>query len=95
MKGVFITFRGKPSRLLNKLFGGRVLRYVAWLSYEHGFTGRGPTPFDKPPPFKKPWLPRKWRISLDSMFEEVAAFRRQAWDGAVREVTGEDPEDWL
>lgn len=81
--------------LLYRIFNKRANQYAAWLCYETGFSGVGPTELDKKPDFEKPWLPKILREDLERISKEFATIKKDAFRQACIEVLGEDPEtDW-
>lgn len=79
---------------LDKLFYGRLDRYLAWSRYEVGFTGCGPTALDKKPDFPKPWMPGWVVRPVQRMQDLDRKVRQEAWRQTILEVLGEDPDDW-
>lgn len=76
-------------RFVHWLFADRILCYVAWSRYEIGKTGFGPTSFDQPPPFPKPWLPSYIRRRIDKESKALRKVLQLLFQDAFYEITGD------
>jgi hypothetical protein len=82
-------------RLIVWLLSKRIEQYIVWARYEIGFTGYGVTTLDAKPAFNKPWLPKWMRNDIARLAEWEARQRRNAWKDAIRDVLGEEPDEWM
>ena len=75
----------------------KIRKYVAWLDYETGFSGRGTTLLDKQPDCEKPSdIPEEIKSDLELARKEWAMHKQQCFKDAMLEVLGceDDLGDW-
>jgi hypothetical protein len=70
-----------------------IRRYQKWLQYETGYFGSGPSPLDKRPDFRKPWIPRFVAVHFEAAWEEIGRERRKNWRARGMNFPDHDEQD--
>jgi hypothetical protein len=67
----------------------------AWLNYEVGLGGCGPSLLDIKPAFPRPTFCQSVEDELEVIKQDEMARRKSAFRQSCIDVLGEDPEDWV
>lgn len=72
----------------------KVEQAMAWVNYNVGFNGNGPSDLNKKPAFDYPKLPQIIEREMQTLTEVIKEHRQAAWAAAVLEVIGESVSDY-
>lgn len=94
MKNIIKYIVALYDRILEYVYAKQVYDYLAWIDYETGFAGSGPTPFDRKPETPKPQLPKRLEDKCEASRENFRKIKQEAFRQSCIENLGEDPNDW-